>query len=187
MNSEPVLYCSNCVLQYRNTTTSYQELLHETDTHNKTCASRYLLRDKLNLVEAIYEKSMEYWNMGSCSGKFNIFVLPKYFYHIYHFFDGLNFLILFYISAECFDCDPLSANFSMEVGPTVFDNMMKKIGAMNECLQKTAPESVCTECLPKYNLVSLLYSTLVDTKGDNICFDIKDAVSTRFIFAIGHV
>lgn len=89
--------------------------------------------------------------------------------------------------AECFDCDPLSADFSIEDGPsTVFDNMMKKIGVMNECLRKTPGESICTDCLPKYNVVNVLYSALEASNGDNICFDIKDAVSIYILFAIGH-
>lgn len=79
--SEPVLYCTKCVASYKNAMASFEDLLHAIDLQNKTCASRFMNVDKLNLVEAVYERSVGYWNMGSCSGNFNVF--QTYFYHIF--------------------------------------------------------------------------------------------------------
>lgn len=81
------------------------------------------------------------------------------------------------LSTECYDCDVLSSEYKEGTFGTIFDELMKLVGNVNNCILKT-PSDVCNKCLPDFGVVTLAYNKLVGDKGDeNVCWDMKDAVS----------
>lgn len=68
-NSEPVNYCINCVIQYKDTVTSFQTFINGKEKSNgKQCRSEFIDLDEINMIQRIYDEAIEKWTSGSCSG-----------------------------------------------------------------------------------------------------------------------
>lgn len=58
------------------------------------------------------------------------------------------------------------------------EDMLSKLHLLGNCTETNKGDITCTECAPEFKVLNWWFNGLVVKKGrDNICFDIRDAVS----------
>lgn len=71
-HSEPVTFCVQCVPHFINTMITWQALsdTHQPNDNSTSCLDLFVNQDRLNLLLAVRDQSLELWNSAACSSKF---------------------------------------------------------------------------------------------------------------------
>lgn len=78
----------------------------------------------------------------------------------------------------------LAADYVYGTYGTVFQDLTKLLASVDKCIAANTPDKVCANCVPAYGMASLFYTKLAVEKGnDHICYDMKDAVSSKWPLA----